>query len=309
MNIDNLTKKRLLVFWLVFLGIILSIYLSTEIIVPSEFKKLTLNDSAEAVEFNITSTNQVILKLSNLSPINQFLLPILKPVFKDTSFERITIDMEYEVLDLTKKTLFSEIYTYLGSNNKGLFAKKKSHHVYLPYIFNLREEGFYFFLKIVNTQQVEKYAETFQIEVETNNERFFYFFLGLKTCLFVLSLFSCYNFARKYSLQIKQTRETEQKLILTASFLLVAYNLPFNFYLSMIEPSLTLLLLSSLCNILFYSFICYIWMVTFEVISSDHLEPQRHSQELRSTLEESSHFGDGAGGVCHLFMGSILFRE
>lgn len=207
----------------------------------------------------------MLIHLTNLTSINQFLLPILQPSFTEIPYDRLVVDMEYQVLDAEMKLLFTDIYTYRHTTSKGLFNNKKANSIFLPYIFNLKASGFFLSLKIQNKSAVEKYVSFFDVKVESNNEQFFYFFLALKTFLFAVSIFTFILFLKRYLLQIRQTRETEQRLILTVSVLLIAYNFPFNFYMNYVEPSIALLLISSLVNILFYSYICYIWMVTFEV--------------------------------------------
>ena len=144
---------------------------------------------------------------------------------------------------------------------------KKSQMIYLPYIFNFREKDLSFVLKINNAEKIKEVISEFELRLETNNEEFFRFFLNLKIIFFLISIFAFSAFLKRYLIQLKQTRELEQKLILVVSMLLVLYNFPFNYYVNSLEPSLTLLLISSLTNILFYSYICYIWMVIFEVKS------------------------------------------
>lgn len=250
----------------------MAIYISTEIIVPKEFKLLKLNDSSTHIVFNYTQNSEVVFKVTNLTTINQFILPKLHPIFTDLPYDRIVVDLEYEVLDKEQRLLFSDMYTYRHTASKGIFANKKVQTIFLPYIFNLKEDIFYFTMRIKNKEMIEKNISSFEIRVESNNEQFFYFFLGLKFVLFFISIITFVNFFKRYYMQIRQTRETEQKLVLVVSVLLIAYNLPFNFYLNYINPSIGLLLISSLVNILFYSYICYIWMVTFEVILTDYLE-------------------------------------
>lgn len=261
-----MTSKRLIAFWVAFIAIIFCIYVSTEVIVPKEFKLLSLDTGATTLTFNITETSNFLFRISNLTSINQFLLPVLHPVFKDTPQERLVVDIAYEVLDGQKNLLFSDVYTWRHSPSKNLFSSKKAQSIFLPYVFNLSENSFYFAIKLTNPAVVQRHISHLEVSVESNNEEFFYFFLGLKILLFALSMLTFMRFFRRYLLQIRQTRETEQRLVLVVSVLLIAYNFPFNFYLNYVSPSVFLLLLSSLVNILFYSYICYIWMVTFEVL-------------------------------------------
>lgn len=270
---------------------------------------LPLDTGATALTFNITETSDFLFRISNLTSINQFLLPVLHPSFKATPQERLVVDIEYEVLDGQKNLLFSDVYTWRHSPSKSLFSSKKSQSIFLPYVFNLKENTFFFAIKLTNPAVVQRHITHFEVSVESNNEEFFYFFLCLKIVLFGLSMLTFTRFFKRYLLQIRQTRETEQKLVLVASILLIAYNFPFNFYLNYVSPSVFLLLISSLVNILFYSYICYIWMVTFEVLSTDHLERQRRIQELRSNVEKGAHDRYGNRRIRHLFMGGVNIRQ
>lgn len=279
------------------MSVVFGIYVSTELIVPKEFKELPLDGGATHLTLNLTDTSEVIFEVSNLTTINQFLLPVLRPHFKAVPTERTVVDLEYQVLDANKALIFSDIFTWRHNPGKGLFASKKQQSIFLPYIFNLRQSSFFLAIRINNPTSVERQISDFDIRIETNNEQFFYFFLALKTVLFVLSVVTFVRFFRRYRMQIRQTRETEQRLILGVSLLLVGYNLPSNFYMNYVSPSLVVLLASSLVNILFYSYICYLWMVTFEVGSPDHLERPGQLPELRGRLEEGTGGGDGGGRV------------
>lgn len=276
---------------------------------PKEFKPLALNDAGTHLTFSFAESPEIIFKVTNLTTINQFLLPVLQPNFKAPPTERVVVDLEYQVLDGEQNLLFSDIFTWHHNPAKGIFSTKKQQSIFLPYIFNLRESSFYLAVKINNPLVVAKNVADFQIKVETNNEQFFYFFLGLKICLFLLSMLTFARFLRRYLLQIRQTRAVEQKLVLGVSVLLVAYNFPFNFYLNYVSPSLVLLLLSSLVNILFYSYVCYLWMVTFEVSSPDHLERPQRLPQLRSAVEEGAGGSHGGRRLRDLLMGGPRLRQ
>jgi hypothetical protein len=287
----------------------LGIYVSTEVIVPKEFKELPLDGRTTHLTFNLTEASEIVFEVTNLTTINQFLLPVLRPHYKSLPTERVVVDIEYQVLDAQKTLLFSDMFTWRHNPSKGLFAPKKQQAIFLPYIFNLRESSFYLAVKINNPTMVERHVVDFEIRVETNNEQFFYFFLGLKVVLFALSMLTFVRFLRRYLMQIRQTRETEQRLVLVVSILLVAYNFPFNFYLNYVSPSLVLLLASSLVNILFYSYICYLWMVTFEVSSSDHLERPWQLPKLRGALEKGAGGGHGGGRLRDLLLGGPRLHQ
>jgi len=263
-----LNNRKLIFFWIGFVGIIFTIYLSTEIIVPKEFKYLELGEKKESkLQFDFQNNRTIEFDVSGLNYINQFLLTRLRPVFHNETldFYHLIIDFEYQILDHKRNPIFSDVYTYKHTYDKEKFLAMKIQQIHLPYFFNLRESDIRFLLTINNPEKVKSVINEFEIRVETNNEGFFRFFLCLKIVLFIVSVFTFSLFLKRYLIQLRQTRELEQRLILVTSVLLILYNFPFNFYASTLEPSISILVASSLMNVVFYSFICYIWMVLFEV--------------------------------------------
>ncbi len=263
-----MNNRKLIFFWIGFVGIIFSIYLSTEIIVPKEFKYLEINGQNETkLKFDFHKNNTLEFDVGGISYVNQFLLTRLRPVFSNESLEfyHLIIDFEYKVLDHKNNIMYSDVYTFKHTYDKEKFLAKKAQQIHLPYIFNFRENDVRFALTINNPDKVKTLISEFEVRVETNNESFFRFFLNFKIILFIISIFTFSTFLKRYLIQLRQTREVEQKLILTISVLLVLYNFPFNFYVNSLEPSISILMISSLVNVVFYSYICYIWMVLFEV--------------------------------------------
>lgn len=263
-----MNNRKLIFFWIGFVGIIFTIYLSTEIIVPKEFKYLELNEQKDTkLKFDFQNNRTIEFDVHELNYINQFLLTRLWPVFHNETldFYHLIIDFEYQVFDHKKNLMFSDVYTFKHAYDKEKFLAKKTQQIHLPYFFNFRESDVRFVLTINNPEKVKTLISEFEVRVETNNEGFFRFFLSLKIVLFIISVFTFSLFLKRYLIQLRQTRELEQKLILAMSVLLILYNFPFNFYANSLEPSISILVISSLVNVVFYSYVCYIWMVLFEV--------------------------------------------
>lgn len=139
----------------------------------------------------------------------------------------------------------------------------------LPYVFNFNETSINVQLTLVDPESLKGRVSELEVRVETNNERFFSFFFALKCFFFAVAAVCATLFARRYYLQLKPTRVVEQDIIFNLGFLLLAYDFPLGFYLTSLAPSIPVLMLASLANVLIFAYILYFWLIVFEVLSSD----------------------------------------
>lgn len=268
LNIDEINRKRVLCLWFIFVLIIFSIYISTEIIVPKEFKFLHLGaeENNNNLIFNYQKKSETEF-LIEINPINQFLLTTINPILKEKTQKNqnlVYLQLLYEVSNKNKVIYRKETSLPIQYKNDGILSKGVK-NINLPYIFNYKENSLIFRIKLLNPEDIKDFVKNFEISVETNNEKFFYFFMYLKIFFFFVSIFTTSLFMKKYYQQLRQSRLTEQSLIILLGFFLILYNLPINFYYDEIDPNIFFLIFSSLINICFYSFVLYFWLITFEV--------------------------------------------
>lgn len=233
---------------------------------PKEFKYLQLNKegSGKRLKFDLQQSDEIEILISNLSSVNQFLLTRIEPVLAETqSYTSSFLELDYEVLSDQKEVVYSQHLKLSFQVNNSILNKKKK-IVNLPYIFNFKSKSLLFKIKVTNADRLKAILKHFVIKVKTNNEGFLFFFLYLKIILFITSIASAFIFQKRYFIQLRQSRTTEQQIIVWIGYALIAYNTPLNFYLDEVFPNMFILLLSSLINILFYSLILYFWMVSFE---------------------------------------------
>lgn len=251
---------------MVFLVLIIGIYVSTETIVPREYKYVKLGPTGPKLEFNYAASPTLSFPIDNLTSINQFLLTKIEAEFDEkTQAGKASVWIEYNVYADNDTLLFTNLGEYKLSRRKDNFLKSNSTRIFLPYVYNLRKRSLTFSIKVANPQDLTDKIKAFHVLVETNNENFFYFFWYFKWLLFGLSIYSAVKFNRSYWEQLKQTRTLEQGHIIVLGVLLVVYNFPVSFYINETHPTIYFILLTSFINIVFYSYIIYLWLTTFEV--------------------------------------------
>lgn len=251
---------------MVFLILVAGIYISTEIIVPKEFTNLNINNRGKVLEYKDWNTRETSYVVEGLSSINQFLLTKLDAVFKKgKEQEPVNVKVLYKVITDKGLERFNQKIELTIRHKKSGFLLQNHKRIYLPYIFNLSEKHLIFSLKILNAEDLIKNIDHFEVRVESNSSSFFYFFLVLKWMFFIISIISTFIFNKSFYEQLRQTRVTEQKLITVLGVMLIVYNFPLSFYVNETHPTVFFILATSFINIVFYSFIIYLWMVTFEV--------------------------------------------
>lgn len=267
LKIDNLTKKRILFLWAVFLFLIAGIYISTEVIVPKEFTYLKLNNNSQKILFNYKDNTRTTFKVDGLNSINQFLLTKFDAVFQEKKkYRPVKVQLQYKALSDKGKIIIEKNFDFTIRHKKAGLLRQNYRRIYLPYLFNLKEKSISFEINLINPEDIKESIDSFEVRVESNNPKFFYFFLYLKWFLFIVSTLFTFHFNKSYHLQLKQTRTKEQSLITILGVLLMIYNFPLSFYINETHPTVFFILATSFINIVFYSFIIFVWLATFEVI-------------------------------------------
>lgn len=197
--------RKILSFWLFFLTVIFTIYISTETIVPKEFTYINLgkNFDEPQIKFDYQKQEEIQIIVEKLSSVNQFLLTRIDPIFKETKKQGISIlNLQYSVKDQSDNYIFQQYLTKNISQQK--LISSQGSRINLPYIFNFKSDSLIFEIKVLNKDQIIDYIENFQIYIETNNEQFLYFFLYLKIFLFLLSIYYFLSFSKKYFQMLQQ---------------------------------------------------------------------------------------------------------
>lgn len=204
--------------------------------------------------------------VGNLTSINQFFLAKIDVNFKEGSaLSTANVNLEYNVAKQDHKLLYTNILEYRVAEKKDELIKSRPSRIYLPYVYNPKENMLIFNIKVINVQDLKDRIKSFTIQLETNNEDFFYFFWYLKWFMFGISIYTAYRFNKSYFDQLRQTRSPEQSHIIILGILLIVYNFPLSFYINETHPTIYFMLVTSFINILFYSYIIYLWLTTFEV--------------------------------------------
>ena len=191
---------------------------------------------------------------------------MIEPDYEEASaVNGVNLRAEYRVYTRDRVLLYSDSRQYKSTKpREGLFNLNQS-KIYMPYVYNFKQKAVDVEIQLQNSSELTGKLRGLTIYVQTNNEAFFYYFWYFKWLLFVLSVMTMLKFNRSYYAQLRQTRTLEQSHIAVLGVLLAAYNFPVSFYINETHPTIIFMLLTSCVNIVFYSYLLYLWLTTFEV--------------------------------------------